>query len=335
MHRRTSAKDDPMDRFVDVLTFFLSGWHIRPKGVKKPFNPVLGEFFRCTWDFEDGTKAIYVCEQVSHHPPISAYFYASPENNVFITGDLRPKSRFLGNTAASYMQGSTRISFSNRPDDGEYIITFPNMYARGILFGTMYIELGDSGSVRCEKTGISCHLDFKTKGFFSGNFNAIQGKICRRGQAAANEKAWALLTGKWSDTIIMERLDSNPPTAKKTLFQVSKSPIHPKIVPELEKQEQFESRRLWENVAAGLKSKDIDLASDEKLSIEENQRNLLKKRETEKTVWKPRFFEPDGNDWKFIGSSNLPTHPQKSFQHLHELIFSSPTDPIHTSFWVS
>jgi hypothetical protein len=92
-----------------VIRYFLSIWHVRPKGVKKPYNPVLGEMFRCKWKFENGTEGYYVCEQVSHHPPISAYVFASPENNIIITGDVKPTSKFLGNSAATIMGGSSTI----------------------------------------------------------------------------------------------------------------------------------------------------------------------------------------------------------------------------------
>ncbi|KAH9269193.1 hypothetical protein BASA83_008817 [Batrachochytrium salamandrivorans] len=91
MFRHHSKKEDPLERFIDVLRYFLSGWHTRPKGVKKPFNPVLGEFFRCSWNFPDNTESFFVCEQVLHHPPVSAYLFASPENDIIITGELKPK----------------------------------------------------------------------------------------------------------------------------------------------------------------------------------------------------------------------------------------------------
>jgi hypothetical protein len=32
------------------------------------YNPVLGEFFRCSYNYSDGTEGFYVAEQVSHHP---------------------------------------------------------------------------------------------------------------------------------------------------------------------------------------------------------------------------------------------------------------------------
>lgn len=45
----------------------------------------------------------------------------------------------------------------------DYVITMPNMYARGILFGKMVLELGDTCTATNEKTGLSCDLEFKRK----------------------------------------------------------------------------------------------------------------------------------------------------------------------------
>lgn len=39
----------------------------------------------------------------------------------------------------------------------------PNMYARGILFGKMVLELGDTCMAKNEKHNLFCDLDFKTK----------------------------------------------------------------------------------------------------------------------------------------------------------------------------
>lgn len=54
---------------------------------------------------------------------MSAFFYISPKNHVCITGELKPKSKFLGNSAATIMEGEDRIRLLNRPEDGEYRIT--------------------------------------------------------------------------------------------------------------------------------------------------------------------------------------------------------------------
>lgn len=33
---RAGKLDSPEDRFIQVLRYYLAGWHIKPKGVKKP-----------------------------------------------------------------------------------------------------------------------------------------------------------------------------------------------------------------------------------------------------------------------------------------------------------
>lgn len=58
---------DPAQRFVEVLRFYMAGWHVRPAGVRKPLNPILGEFCTGYWTFKDQSTALYIAEQVSHH----------------------------------------------------------------------------------------------------------------------------------------------------------------------------------------------------------------------------------------------------------------------------
>lgn len=73
-------------------------------------------------------------------------------------------------------------------------LTQPNMYARGILFGKMKYELGDHSFVRCPENHLSADIDFKTKGYFGGTYNAIGGTI-------KNEQSGEILyeiSGMWS-----------------------------------------------------------------------------------------------------------------------------------------
>lgn len=51
------------------------------------------------------------------------------------------------------------------------------MYARGVLFGKMRYELGDHSYVRCPENNLVADIEFKTKGYFSGVYNAIGGTI--------------------------------------------------------------------------------------------------------------------------------------------------------------
>ena len=291
---KTSQKEDELDRFLDVLKYFLSGFHTRPKGVKKPYNPVLGEFFRCKWEFEDGSTSYYVGEQVSHHPPISAFLYANPDNNLVIWGNLKPKSKFLGNSAATIMHGTSHLFFTDRPDE-EYVIGNPNIYARGLLIGTMLLELGDKVSIECKKTGLMAEIEFKVKGFFTGTYNAISCKVKRM----SDNETLKYVTGKWTESMYIQ--DSKK--GDKTLFlDTATEPVRAKIVTCESEQDEYESRKLWANVTKAMLSRNLDLATEEKDSIENNQRHLAKLRDDDGIAWRPKFFVSDEKEDQFLFS---------------------------------
>lgn len=58
-------EDDPLERMKLILKWYLSGFYKKPKGLKKPYNPILGETFRCYWYHPDtDSKTFYIAEQV-------------------------------------------------------------------------------------------------------------------------------------------------------------------------------------------------------------------------------------------------------------------------------
>ena len=80
------------------------------------------------------------------------------------------------------------------------ILTQPNMYARGILFGKMKYELGDHSFVRCPEHNLVADIEFKTKGYFGGTYNAISGVI-------KDEKTGEILfelSGMWSGEMTLK-----------------------------------------------------------------------------------------------------------------------------------
>jgi hypothetical protein len=274
--------DDPIQRFVAVTKFYLSGWHIKPPGVKKPLNPILGEIFTGYWDYPDGTKGYYISEQTSHHPPKSSYFFMAPEHNIRIDGTLKPRSKFLGNSAASMMEGIAVLRFLNTGE--RFFVTQPNIYVRGILFGTMKYELGDHAYVKCPETGLVADIEFKTKGYFSGAYNAIGGYI-----RDANGKNLFELSGSWNDEMFIKDLT----TGKKELFFDASRAQHtpPKARP-MEEQDERESQRLWHDVTEAVKIRDQETATTAKAKIEDRQRAETAQRNSEGVDWHPQLFRP-------------------------------------------
>lgn len=323
-----SKTTDPVQRFVEVCRFFLSGWHIKPKGVKKPYNPILGEFFRCEYNLKDGSKAMYISEQVSHHPPISAYYYAIPEHGIFVSGEAHPKAKFLGNSAATLMKGYSRITFSELKNE-TYEITNPNVYARGILFGKMVMEMGDQCTIRCDANDLICELDFKTKGFFSGQYNTVVAKIKRQ---STGEVLYDI-SGVWTTELFIKGKNSS----KESFFNVAKNPVINKLTEPLDHQEWNESRKLWSKVTTGLATNDLDSATDEKTFIENKQREDTANRQKEGLQWHPRFFDFNEKEeyvFKGIAGTDYKNLSQAK-EHLEKHIFSqahsaTPTSPKET-----
>ncbi|TRX97976.1 hypothetical protein FHL15_001186 [Xylaria flabelliformis] len=265
--------EDPVDRFVSVVKFYLSGWHIRPPGVKKPLNPILGEVYSCYWDLPDQTRAYYISEQTSHHPPKSSYFYMAPEHHIRIDGTLKPRSKFLGNSAASLMEGVAVLSLLNRGKDRHK--------------GERYV-------VRCPELGLTADIDFKTKGWVSGTYNAIGGTI-------RDEKTNEILfeiSGLWSEEMFIKDLRNGN---KQMFFDARKAkPSKPKVRP-IEEHNEHESVRLWQKTAQAVKDKNHELATEEKTKIEDKQREEAAKRAAAGVEWHPRLFrrvkpEIDGDD---------------------------------------
>jgi hypothetical protein len=74
------------------------------------------------------------------------------------------------------------------------------MYARGILFGKMKYELGDHSFVRCPELDLTADLEFKTKGWVGGTYNAIGGAIKRE---STGEVLYEL-SGMWNEEMFIK-----------------------------------------------------------------------------------------------------------------------------------
>eukprot|EP00002_Diphylleia_rotans_P009561 TRINITY_DN19951_c0_g1_i1.p2 TRINITY_DN19951_c0_g1~~TRINITY_DN19951_c0_g1_i1.p2 ORF type:complete len:392 (+),score=87.06 TRINITY_DN19951_c0_g1_i1:69-1244(+) len=294
LYAQMSDPEDPLERFLAVLKWYVSGWHMRPQGVKKPYNPIIGEIFRCKWDHGEEGVTHYLAEQVSHHPPISAYAFVNRKKQIFVHGSIHPKSRYLGNSAASLMEGQGTLLLLRRGE--KYTFNFPDYYARGILIGTLLMETVGSVKIECESTGYSAELEFKAKGYFRGDYNEIGGTVKDR-----YGNTLYTIGGKWDSKITITDECNSTNTFFSTEF-----PRLKKTLPPYPEQDAYESRKLWEKVTTAILGKDLNSATDAKSFLEQRQRDEAKERKEKGQEWKTIHFHLVDDQWRY---KSVPTGP--------------------------
>uniref|UniRef100_A0A7N8X342 Oxysterol-binding protein n=1 Tax=Mastacembelus armatus TaxID=205130 RepID=A0A7N8X342_9TELE len=298
-----AEQSDPRERMVHVVKWYLSAFHAGRKGsvAKKPYNPILGEVFYCHWDLpseetvSDGpvpwsspNSVCFVAEQVSHHPPISAFYAECLRKKIQFNAHIWTKSKFLGMSIGVHNIGQGCVSCLEH--DEHYILTFPNGYGRSILT-VPWVELGGECSISCSKSGYSANIVFHTKPFYGGKKHRITAEIF----APNDKKSFCSIEGEWNGVMYAKWA-----TGENTVFTDTKRiGIIKKKVRKLEDQLEYESRRLWKDVTLNLKLKDIDAATEAKHRLEEKQRAEARQRKENEQQWETRLFHEDGECWVY------------------------------------
>lgn len=282
-----NATEDDVERFLLIVKWYLSCWHIAPKAVKKPLNPILGEVFSCFWDkLPDLATGYYLSEQTCHHPPESSYFYLVPEKRIRADGVVIPRSKFLGNSSAAMMEGAAHVTLGEH-DNEVYSMNQPNVYCRGILFGKLRYELGDRMKIKCEKTALEADIEFKTKGFISGDYDTIEGVV----KNTKTDTVLYTITGKWNG--VMEILEAKK--QKEVFYDTSNAVVFSPSVKPFEEQLPHESRKLWDSTLKALAVNDQKVATDEKFKVEEEQRVKAKERAEKGEEFVPALFRKNAD----------------------------------------
>nr|CAH0112707.1 unnamed protein product [Daphnia galeata] len=284
---RAVLEDDPFTRMKTVVQWYLSGFYKKPKGLKKPYNPILGEVFRCCWKHPNGSTTFYIAEQVSHHPPISALYVTNRKDGFTLSATILAKSKFYGNSLSALLDGSARLTLLPRGED--YIITMPYAHCKGILLGTLTMEMGGEVYLKCEKTGYRADLEFKLKPMLGGAdfMNYVTGKL------RLGKETLATISGYWDDCITIEDKRTGE---KQTLWNPTSEVRNARLkrwTVANEEQLSYESDKLWSKVAAAIRQENQELATNEKTILEEAQRNATKLRMSQNETWMPRCFELD------------------------------------------
>jgi hypothetical protein len=129
----------------------------------------------------------------------------------------------------------------------------------GIVWGSPYIELTDTNAIQ-SSTGLTAQIDYKGRGYFSGKAHSFKATVTSS-SGGHHAKAIQTYEGQWTGT-------SHIGGSKGALFLDTSAPKEEVVVQPIESQSPWESRKLWEKVARGIRGGNYDEAGKEKTRIE-------------------------------------------------------------------
>jgi hypothetical protein len=292
------------ERFKRVVKWYLSTFRARLVP-KKPYNPIIGEVFQCIYEIGNSDENFerkitpnrpiswansndlsFVAEQVSHHPPISAFYLEHSNRGIQLNGFAKSVSKFYGLSVGVESIGNSVISLLKY--DEEYVFTYPASFVRSILT-VPWLEIVGKVTISCQKSGYSAQINFLPKPFYGGKKHQIEATVFSPDKNIVNK-----LYGDWTETIYIQTDSSID-----TFLESSSLRKHKKKVRKIIDQEENESRKVWQEVTHHLRNKQCDLANKAKIQVEQKQREEAICRKNKNIEWTSKYFHLSDNQWNF------------------------------------
>ncbi|KAL5339150.1 hypothetical protein BJX70DRAFT_172333 [Aspergillus crustosus] len=296
---------DPEKRALAVLKWFLSTlrqqYCSRSEKLgseKKPLNPFLGELFIGKWDSDsDVGETSLISEQVSHHPPATAYAIRNEKYGVQLQGYNAQKASFsstiyIKQIGHALLTVTPPAADKNDPAQQEqYVITLPPLHVESLIYGTPFMELEKSTYI-VSSTGYISKINYSGKGWLSGKKNTFNASLYK--ESDGEKKPLYTVEGQWSDTFTIKDTRTKKDVETVTVRTLTTTPLS--LAP-IEQQDIYESRRAWRDVATNIDSGNMDAVSIAKGKIENAQRDLRKAEKAEDREWERRFFDRVSEDY--------------------------------------
>jgi hypothetical protein len=261
---------------------------------KKPLNPFLGELFLGKWEDAAGTTEL-ISEQVSHHPPSTAYCITNLPTGVQLQGYNAQKATFKSTIIIKQIGHAVLTVPIGDGKTETFLITLPSLHIEGLIFGAPFIEL-DGSSYITSSSGYTAKIDYSGKGWLSGKKNSITATLYPTGK---EKDVLYNITGVWTKSFEIHEGPAKHNSSKNLVetYDAVTAKTSALAVAPVEKQHPLESRRAWAKVAAGIAKGDMDAVSHEKTKIEQAQRDMRAREREEDRAWERRYFtELKGQD---------------------------------------
>lgn len=278
--------------FLSTLRSQYSSRSEKSGSEKKPLNPFLGELFVGKWEsktYPHFGETILLSEQVSHHPPMSAYSIYNEKNNVKIEGYNNIKSSISKTLTLNVKQyGHNLLTIG---DKETYLVIPPPLHIEGILMASPFVELEGKSYIQ-STSGMCCQFEYSGRGYFSGQKNSFKAKVYKSGADLKNNGTpLYVISGQWSGSSkIVKNLPNGKQSAPVLFHDTNITATESLQVKTIDKQHPLESRRAWKDVADAIRLGDYGLINKTKSALENKQREMRKEEAANGTTWKRRWF---------------------------------------------
>lgn len=301
---QAAEEEDPRTRLLLVSAFAASSYASIYVRRTKPFNPILGE----TFEFVDKEKQFrLMTEQVSHHPPISAFSVDSHGYSMW--GYACAKTKFWGKSLEINPSGDIFLKLFKY--DEIYTWNKLTTCMNNVIVGNKWIDNYGELTVVNQTSGLKCVMDFKKSGWFGAHQYEIEGTAYD-----ADDTPSFRVFGMWNDYVasIPHGAPEGDLTNKKVLWKRTPLPEHS------DKQYYFTSYTMrmnelaewmkpllpptdsrWRPDQRALEDVQLDTAQDEKARLEDVQRAARKKLEEAGQEYQPNWFRKEGDTWVYKG----------------------------------
>ncbi|KAN0014392.1 hypothetical protein ACTFIV_003340 [Dictyostelium citrinum] len=337
IHLLISAQheEDPLKRMAIIIQYFFSC--VRDGNFqKKPYNALLGEVHKCfvkypSYDGQSTSTAQFIGEQVTHHPPLTAFNITTSEG-ITLDCNVQFSAKFHMNSVSVVTTGAVKICIpvkvGNQTIKETYIIDkgLPDALVKNVIFGTRSINWTDSVDIMCEDSKTSATVHFDKNEY-------VKGEVSVYNTESEVEEHRASLKGYISDVVNIDYLESKSSEAapassassKKEKKKEKKKAKHSKHTCSPSDTVLMDTKQLepnstlypkqtdpitslgtWKEVTKQIVAGDMQAADQIKKEIEDEQRKRLQVTKEEEKKERAYFkYNDDKEIWEFKSTQTL------------------------------
>ena len=232
---------------------------------------MLGETYELVTD-----EYRFVAEQVSHHPPYSAF--AQEGKGYHLNGTLATKSKlgFGGGTGVMVVYNLGSLDYYLEDFDEVITAERPTVHVQNVVLGNLYIDYEGENEIVNQTTGLTCKLTYTVRGWATesrcqGSITDASGTELYKLDGSTQQQMWLTDVQTGERTLFLDQLPVLPREFNFGICDVNlnyKSSEMDGVIPPTDARYRNDMR-LWEQGKE-------DEADEEKVRLEVKQRRARK-----------------------------------------------------------